>query len=187
MSRILPLRSSWDPGPDDTSFYPDDLPEEWRLTYFANALDAVLLGEDIWRQADAQLMERWCRDVPDSFRFYLRTEESGEGFSGCSSLHGCLGERLGGWLVPPDRHGESDLRGSCYAMVDAVTAAADSRAPALACAVPDGLVTDLRAARAWLETYAAAARGRPALALMGQSRFEDVRRWQALVQLLGVG
>lgn len=187
MSRILPLRSGWDPGPGDTAFYPDDLPEDWRLTYFANVLDAVVLGEDVWRQADAQLIEQWRRDVPDSFRFYLRADETGEGLSGGLTPRGCLGERFGGWLAVHDRHGASDLRVPCYTMVESVSAAADSRAPALACGLPDGLVADLRAARAWLETYAAAARGRPALAVMGQARFEDVRRWQTLAQLLGVG
>ena len=187
MSRILPLRSGWDPGPDDGSFYPDDLPEDWRLTYFANVLDAVLLGEDVWRQADAQLIEQWRRDVPDSFRFYLRADETGECFSGGPPFRECLGDRFGGWLAAPDRRGESDLRGPCHAMVESVSTAAASRAPAIACAVPDGLVTDLSAARAWLETYAAAAQGRPALAVMGQARFEDVRRWQTLTQLLGVG
>jgi len=31
------------------TFYPDDLPEDWRLSYYANEFSVVLGAEDKWR------------------------------------------------------------------------------------------------------------------------------------------
>ncbi|SDW90178.1 hypothetical protein [Thiocapsa roseopersicina] len=187
MSRILPVRTGWDPSPGDADFYPDDLPEDWRLTYFANALDAVALDADVWGQADAGRIAQWCRDVPASFAFYLRHDPGAVAVSASAQVQTLLGERFGGWILCPDQGGEDDLPEAAYVLLGSVSAAAWSRASALACAVPAGLETDLRAARRWLEGLAAAAQGRPTLAMMGAARFENVRRWRSLVELLGLG
>ncbi|RKT43742.1 hypothetical protein [Thiocapsa rosea] len=186
MSRILPVRTGWDPSPGDADFYPDDLPEDWRLTYFANALDAVALDADAWGQVDAGRIARWGRDVPASFAFYLRHDPGAAAVAESAGVQARLGEHFGGWILCPDQSHADDLAGSAYVLLESVSAAAGSHASALACAVPAELGTDLRAARGWLEGLAAAARGRPALALMGRARFEDVRRWQSLVELLGL-
>jgi hypothetical protein len=187
MSRILPVRTGWDPSSGDADFYPDDLPEDWRLTYFANELNAVALDAVVWRLADAGRIVQWGRDVPASFAFYLHAGKPGMDERASTALQGLLGEHFGGWILRPDQGDEGDLPRTAYLLLESVSAAADSHASALACAVPAGLDTDLRAGRAWLEELAAAARGRPALALMGRARFEDVRRWQSLVELLGLG
>lgn len=187
MSRILPVRTGWDPSPGDADFYPDDLPEDWRLTYFANALGAVALDADAWAHADAVRIAQWCRDVPASFAFYLRHDPCAVAVSASAGIQAGLGERFGGWILCPDHGGAGVLLQPAYVLVGSLSAAAGSRASALACAVPAGLDTDLRAARRWLEGLAAAAQGRPALAVMGGARFEDVRRWQSLVELLGLG
>ncbi|MFB1488069.1 MULTISPECIES: hypothetical protein [unclassified Thiocapsa] len=186
MSRILPVRTGWDPSPDD-DFYPDDLPEDWRLTYFANMLGAVALDADAWDSADVGTLAQWCRDVPATFAFYLHHDTCAVAVSESVGTQAGLGEHFGGWILCPDQGHGGDLTGSAYVLLECVAAAAGSRASALACAVPAGLYTDLRAARGWLEELAAAARGRPALALMGRARFEDVSRWQSLVELLGLG
>ncbi|WP_296808978.1 hypothetical protein [Thiocapsa sp.] len=186
MSRILPVRTGWDPSPGDADFYPDDLPEDWRLTYFANALEAVALDTDVWGRADAGRIAQWSRDVPASFAFYLHVGKRGMAEPGCAEAQRLLGEHFGGWTLRPDQGGEGDLPETVHVLLGSVSAAAESHASALACEVPAGLDNDLRAARGWLEELAAAARGRPALALMGRARFEDVQRWQSLVELLGL-
>ncbi len=187
MNCILPVRTGWDPSPGDADFYPDDLPEDWRLTYFANALGAVVLDADVREHADAECIAQWCRDVPASFRFYLRLDTCTADASVSAEVRARLGERFGGWILCSDQGHAGDLYGHAYVQLESVSAAAGSRASALACTVPAGLDTDLRAARRWLEGLAAGARGRPALALLGGARFEDVRRWQSLVELLGLG
>lgn len=52
-------------------FYPEDLPPEWRLTYFANEFPAVLIPLRLWAGADVRQMRRWAGDVHQNFRFYL--------------------------------------------------------------------------------------------------------------------
>lgn len=69
--------------------------------------------------------------------------------------------------------------------LEGFVAGAPSLSSGLACRVPEPLIDDLRAARQWLCALAEAAAGRPALALMGQARFEQVRNWQTLIELLG--
>ena len=186
MSRIRPVRTGWDPTPGDADFYPDDLPEDWRLTYFANALDGVALDAAAWGPVDSGRIAQWCSDVPASFAFYLHHDPSAEALATSAGVQALIGERFGGWILCPDQVAAGCLHEPAYLLLDALSAA-DSRASALACAVPVGLDRDLRAARRWLEELASAAQGRPALALMGRARFEDVRRWQSLVELLGLG
>ncbi len=54
-------------------FYPDDLPEDWRLSYYANEFSGVLLPQDKWCNDNADF-EQWLEDVPEGFRFYLLSE-----------------------------------------------------------------------------------------------------------------
>jgi hypothetical protein len=187
MSRIRPVRTGWDPSPGDADFYPNDLPEDWRLTYFANAINAVALDADTRGHIDRRRVAQWSRDVPESFAFYLHHALCAEAFSASAEVEMLLGERFGGWILGSDQSGAGCLREPSYLLLGSVSAAADSPASALACTVPTGLVRDLRAARRWLEELASAAQGRPTLALLGRARFEDVRRWQSLVELLGLG
>jgi hypothetical protein len=187
MSRILPIRAGWDPSPTDDAFYPDDLPEEWRLAYFSNELQGVLLEPVLWRRADAKLLEQWAADVPASFRIYLDIEDAGVVAAERAIIQAHLGDRFGGWVADSDAVAGFDERAPIYTRVGTLSAAAASPAGSLACEVPDGLASDLRAARAWLDRLNAAAKGRPTLAVMGPARFEDVLRWQSLVYLLGFG
>ncbi len=62
------------------NFYPHDLPvsadEDWRLAYYSNEFNAVLVPVDYWhpenRQASASAeCEQWLDDVHDEFRFYV--------------------------------------------------------------------------------------------------------------------
>lgn len=52
------------------TFYPEDLPPEWRLTYYANEYRAVLAPPSVWREADPK---QWQDDTPDTLRFVLET------------------------------------------------------------------------------------------------------------------
>ena len=77
------------------TFYPDDLPEDWRLSYYANEFSAVLVPEDKWRSNLGNLDE-WVDEVPEDFLFYLQSsggespeltqisDQLGENFAGLS-------------------------------------------------------------------------------------------------------
>ena len=47
------------------NFYPEDLPEDWRLGFYANEFNALLVPESIWQDESVEL-EDW-QDVPDAF------------------------------------------------------------------------------------------------------------------------
>ena len=53
-------------------FYPDDLPDDWRLSYYANEFSTVLIAEDEWRTNLARLGE-WVDEVPQGFLFYFQS------------------------------------------------------------------------------------------------------------------
>lgn len=53
------------------TYYPDDLPEEWRLSYYSNEFPVVLVPARDWRAASAATVAQWCEDVHGGFRFYL--------------------------------------------------------------------------------------------------------------------
>ncbi|MCG6896202.1 MAG: hypothetical protein LJE61_00480 [Thiocapsa sp.] len=185
-TRILPVRTGWDPGPADGSFYPDGLPREWRLTYFANQLMGVLIETSGWGRAAPEALRHWRLDVSPQFRFYLRVGDAGIHASARESAPAWLGDRFGGWVVGADATGGAGPLEPSYEWAGSLSAVAASSARGVACEVPGGLDRDLRAARRWLDGLAAAAAGRPTLALMGRARIEEVCRWQSLVQLLGL-
>jgi len=54
------------------AFYPDDLPEDWRLSYYANEFSTVLVEEEKWRSNLADLAE-WVDEVSEDFLFYFKS------------------------------------------------------------------------------------------------------------------
>lgn len=89
----------WDHPGWEGGFYPADLPEEWRLAYYANAFSAVVVPAPLAVAATGQDLAHWAGETALSFRFLveLPLEAAGEVAARCLGL----GERLGGFLVPP--------------------------------------------------------------------------------------
>ena len=59
----------WDHEHWQKRFYPEDLPEDWRLSYYANEFSAVLLPTSVLRCNEEQL-ESWGEDAGEGFRFF---------------------------------------------------------------------------------------------------------------------
>ncbi|MEW5837901.1 MAG: DUF72 domain-containing protein [Pseudomonadota bacterium] len=53
------------------TFYPDDLPPEWRLTFYSNEFDAVGLYAAGWMTPPVAALEQWLEDTHADFRFHL--------------------------------------------------------------------------------------------------------------------
>ncbi len=51
-----------------SAFYPEDLPEDWRLSYYANAHRVVLVSADLLHPGAADIVH-WGEDVDAGFRF----------------------------------------------------------------------------------------------------------------------
>ena len=58
-----------------TRFYPDDLPPEWRLTFYSNFFNCTSLGYSAWGEAPLEELERWIRDTGESFRLVLEAPQ----------------------------------------------------------------------------------------------------------------
>lgn len=56
--------SEWD------AFYPDDMPADWRLDYYANEFFAVVVPYGEWSAEDDDELLAWQEQVSDDFRFY---------------------------------------------------------------------------------------------------------------------
>lgn len=84
-------RESWLDG-----YYPEDLPEDWQLGFYANDCSAVvvslreLLAEDIDDLSDA------VNDLLDSFVFYLDARESVSDLSALPAVLECLDGKIKG-------------------------------------------------------------------------------------------
>lgn len=62
------------------TFYPDDLPagsdEDWRLTYFSNEFNAVLVPADYWQTDEIVDCESWLDAVHEDFQFFVECNAS---------------------------------------------------------------------------------------------------------------
>jgi len=96
------------------SFYPEDLPAERMLAYYAERLPSVEINNTFYRMPKPALLESWAAEVSPEFRFVLKASQrithfkrlkdaasEVEYFFGVAST---LGERLGPVLVqlPPN-------------------------------------------------------------------------------------
>jgi len=96
------------------SFYPEDLPADRMLAYYAERLPAVEINNTFYRMPKPSLLQNWSNEVPDSFRFVLkasqrithfkRLKEAGEDAAYFFGVAAVLGERLGPALfqLPPN-------------------------------------------------------------------------------------
>ncbi len=54
------------------SFYPDDLPDDWQLSYYNTRLQTVYLPCADWQSASAAEWARWLDDTQPGFHFLLQ-------------------------------------------------------------------------------------------------------------------
>ncbi|MGE0081343.1 MAG: hypothetical protein AB7U81_08600 [Thiohalomonadaceae bacterium] len=158
-------------------FYPDDLPPAWRLAYFFNEFDAVVVPAAIW--AEAPDPAAWCEDSPPSARFFI--ELPGPGADGAPLLIAAerLGPRLAGFIAAPGL-GPADLAGWRARLPRGVPGP-----EGLTVEVHEGAAPDLRALR---ERMAALARRGDALLVFtgNPPSLAALRAARTLAQLLGL-
>lgn len=62
------------------SFYPEDLPiegdDDWRLSYYSNEFNSVLVPADYWRTAQVSDCEDWLDSVHSDFQFFVECHGS---------------------------------------------------------------------------------------------------------------
>lgn len=90
----------WEHGSWDSSFYPEGLPPEWRLTYYANAFRAVLVPAERLMASTPAEVAGWAGDVHSGFLFFAELAPTGEADLDAWLDRGApLGERLAGLVL----------------------------------------------------------------------------------------
>ena len=114
------------------TFYPDDLPEDWQLSYYGNEFSAVVVPASEWVGIDPVEIERWVEDVPEGFLFYLEIEDPLTDWEQTAKILKPLGDQLGGFLLRP-MEVDADL-----AIISPNIASASQLAP-VSVLLPDGV------------------------------------------------
>lgn len=83
----------------DREFFPDDLPEDWRLAYYANEYPGILIPPEGWAQ-DPDIQD-WIENTSDDFEFYFQVQAgmSDESLERLTQAADALGPRLKGLLL----------------------------------------------------------------------------------------
>lgn len=61
-------------------FYPDDLPDDWLLSYYNTRFQAVYLPAAVWQAASAATWTQWLHDTQDTFFFVLEPAADAAGY-----------------------------------------------------------------------------------------------------------
>ncbi len=96
----------WDHDQWCVDFYPDDLPPEWRLGYYANEFPGVLVPEAFWSGVAGDEWSDWCDELPDGFCFYLELSTlSAPLLAQLAACQASIGSLLKGVLLTDQRKG----------------------------------------------------------------------------------
>jgi hypothetical protein len=172
---VTVVADGWWALSDSASYYPDDLPTDWQLGYFANEHPGAYINAAHWRAGPENLLHEWRDAVPENFRFFLECPPGDAPNDLLQQARAALHAHLGGWVrwTAPGTPG-------LLLRPTADDAAAWGRA--LYC--PQSLMTDLRAGARWLREQAAAA---PAtLVILPQPRTAQLAAWRQMQHLLGL-
>ena len=165
-------------------FYPEDLPQDWRLSFYANEFTAVIVPASYW-QGDYDV-EQWCEQLPSRFRFYLEYPASADVqlFERRCLDFGCY---LAG--VISELRLDIDLPCPNYVLADTpqsvmLLQATDNNAPSLALVELGD--TDLRQHRIWLDNLHLQSDDLAALLLTDQQlAIEKLQSIKTLIELMG--
>lgn len=97
-------RPEWASG-----FYPGDMPPEWRLSYYANEFNAVLLPPRRWLGVRDGVIAEWADDVHEAFRFFLELPPDRRALGRAEAVTELLGGLCGGVLPVPGTDGPSGV------------------------------------------------------------------------------
>ena len=109
--RFLLGARGWEHAGWDADFYPDDLPADWRLAYYANQFPVVLVPAERFDAATGDELEEWADEVGEGFRFLveLSPQAAAEPEPTGARLER-LGEALAGVVVDADTAREAVMQ-----------------------------------------------------------------------------
>lgn len=81
-------------------FYPDDMPEDWRFSYYCNEFRAVLLPQAGLLAADPATVQDWHDDIGDEFLFFIELDAL-DNWQACLERLAPLQVLVGGFVLRP--------------------------------------------------------------------------------------
>ena len=66
----------WDHATWAGAFYPEDLPPEWRLSYYNTGFECVYLPYALWSKTPPETLAAWREETLERFRFLLEPAAS---------------------------------------------------------------------------------------------------------------
>jgi len=168
-------------------FYPDDLPEDWQLSYYANEFSTVLVPADYWQgDGDAdELLEQ----VPDSFLFYLQCSDEPGACEALLAVGEQLGAQFGGLLTRQPL--ASPAIGNIYSSAAADDSEQAIWTPGNQARSGIGVLSlgdaDIKTWRHWLEQFARCSGGNLAALLVSDDEVSmpQLQQLKTLVELMG--
>jgi uncharacterized protein YecE (DUF72 family) len=112
--QILVGTSGFSYAPWRGTFYPEKLPAEQMLAFYAQQLPAVEINNTFYRMPAPQMLQKWASDTPTGFHFALKSPrritherklaDVGETLTRLYEVAGVLGDKLGPILfqLPPN-------------------------------------------------------------------------------------
>ena len=102
MARVLTGASGFQHSGWDESYYPPDIPADWKLAFYANDFTAILLPEFVWRETSHDDLEQWLEDIDEGFRVYLRVSCSMPDLDECGKISKLLAPYFAGFFIDQD-------------------------------------------------------------------------------------
>ncbi len=99
VTEVLVGANAWRHAEWIGGFYPEDLPEEWALAYYANEFRTVLVPEDQWQAAASEVLIQWYDDTHEHFRFLLELAGTSPPVDRLAGVQRTLRERFGGLVL----------------------------------------------------------------------------------------
>ena len=178
----------------EDTYYPEDLPEDWRLAYYANEHDSVWIPGEAWLGERWPDTAAWHEDADEAFRFVAVFDERHRALPDPGAIGRALaplGEQLAVVIAPGPVYallfdGQPPLPGMQHVAPGQLWSPGTEIATgAVAGRVEASALDSPRAMRAVLEGFAAAGRdGRVFLGVNGPlSAIDDLR---TLARLMGL-
>lgn len=198
---VIP-RGWWDLA-DADDYYPCDLPEDWRLSYFANDFRATLLPAAFWITTNPLTASQWDDDLSSGFRFVAEQvpaqprEDSAQQLAPAALVQ-LLGSKLDGWIesmegiesmerpasgVATGPDGHRCLRYHPLRSDEEITTGHHG----YGLVAPAELHHDLRRAKDWLNRATELRERAPSLVILERPTSTTLTAWQELLDLLGFG
>lgn len=91
-----------------TRFYPDDMPDDWRFSYYSNEFNSVLLPQAELLAAEEDAVKDWYDDIGEDFVFFVELDEL-QYWQDCLARLTPLRSLIGGFVLHASMWSADDL------------------------------------------------------------------------------